>query len=57
LKRNFVTENSYPRHYEAFSLSLKVTCLSLHTRKLWRQWTTSGEQRASSECSTDQCSS
>ena len=31
LKRNFVTENTYPRYYEAFSLSLKVTYLSLCT--------------------------
>jgi len=31
-------KTQYPRHYEAFSLSLKVTHLSIHTRKLWRQW-------------------
>jgi len=53
----FCHRNTYPQQYEAFSLSLKVTCLSLHTGKLWRQWTTSAAQRARSECSSDQCSS
>jgi len=48
---------TYPQHYEAFSLSLKVTHLSQHTRKFWRQWTTSRAQRAYSECSSDRCSS
>jgi len=31
--------------FDAFSLSLNITHLSLYTSKLWRQWTTSRAQR------------
>jgi len=39
------------------SFTKKVTHLSLYTRKVWRQGTTSGAQPVRSECSYDRCSS